>query len=321
MMKYEYLKIIRNSKWKYGLLLGLVFYMIYVSSDILIEPTNMQKYLLLGFFLFEALFYNIVGDEERTESWQICLAYPITYRKNYLLMLVVLITVQLLVFLFGVVLYQLIENISISFLCTLYCIQILYLTGYCYSCYKSAKGYLAVMGSITVVNVTKTIVPVFLFFCIMNSYQWDWFFSITWNMISIFCIVVLLGLFIFLPYSLKRKVYREMVLSKLFPNLRFSPIQLQMETYKKGADKTLQRMFRLFDRKTLAYWQFCATLEVTLKLHFFVVILFLIFLIWFIDSYHILLIFAMIGCVLYFIYSFQQEYKKIEKVCILPNVK
>ncbi len=321
MLKYEYLKIIRNSKWKYGILLGIVFYMVCISSDMLMESSDTQKYLLLGFFLFEALLYNIIKDEEKIGAWQICLAYPVTWRRNYFHMIVVLISIQVPVFIFGVLLYQLVEGLSGTFLSTLYCIQILYLTGYCYSCYKTAKGYLSIMNTLTIVNVTKTLVPVFLYCCIMDAYQWNWFFSIAWPLISVFCIVVLAGLFIFLPYSLKQKIYREMVLSKLFPNLRFSPMQLQMERYRNSADKLLQHLFTLFDRKTLAYWQFCAVLEVTLKVHFFVIILFLIFLIWFIDSYNILLIFAMIGCVLYFIYTFKQEYKKMGKVCILPNIK
>lgn len=62
MLKYEYLKIIRNSKWKYGILLGIVFYMVCISSDMLMESSDIQKYLLLGFFLFEALLYNIIKE-------------------------------------------------------------------------------------------------------------------------------------------------------------------------------------------------------------------------------------------------------------------
>ena len=59
-------------------------------------------------------------------------------------------------------------TIASPFLTFLLCIQLLYLTGFLYGCYKTSQGYLAAMGTITIINVTKRLVPVFIIFCIIT---------------------------------------------------------------------------------------------------------------------------------------------------------
>ena len=172
------------------------------------------------------------------------------------------------------------------------------------------------MGTITVFNITKRMTPLFLLFCIFNEKQWANFFFTYWQFVLCFCILVLIGLCIALPYCMRRKLYREMVLSKIFPNLKFTPMQLQAMRYKNTADNLLQKLFIKLDNGKASYWPICAALEVTLKLHLFPLLLFFFFFIWYLQSFHILLLVAMSVCLFSFFYYLKKERDNIKKVYI-----
>lgn len=318
MISYEILRIIRNPKCKYGLLIALGTFAFHSQmQQFLTSQYSSISFTMLVVFLFLLLFYQIAWEEEQPHCWKSILAYPKSYRRNYIGKFLALLLFQIPVAGIGILFYYSLEStVSIAFLRYLLCFQCLYFTGFFYSCFKTSKGYLSTMGTITVFNITKRMTPLFLLFCIFNEKQWANFFFTYWQFVLCFCILVLIGLCIALPYCMRRKLYREMVLSKMFPNLKFTPMQLQAMRYKNTADNLLQKLFIKLDNGKASYWPICAALEVTLKLHLFPLLLFFFFFIWYLQSFHILLLVAMSVCLFSFFYYLKKERDNIKKVYI-----
>ena len=324
MIRYELLRMLRNRKWKYLIPAALLAY-IYISGvssltvteGSIYQDQQIQAAACLVSFLFLSIVYQIAWEEEPPLSWQVLLAFPLTCRKSYLCKLCILLLFQLLAAAIGIGVYAVIQKtITSPFLTFLLCIQLLYLTGFLYGCYKTSQGYLAAMGTITIINVTKRLVPVFIIFCMLNGKAWSAAFAILWPLILLFCLSVIIGLWILLPVCMRRKLHQEMVLSKLFPNLKFTPGQLMLMQYRKGADRLLQFIFRKCDTHSSSYWKRCAVIEVSIKLHVFSFALLLFFLTWFMISLNLLILMAAVICLLHVIYCLCLESRTMHTVCI-----
>lgn len=324
MIRYELLRMLRNRKWKYLIPAALLAY-IYISGvssftvteGSIYQDQQIQAAACLVSFLFLSIVYQIAWEEEPPLSWQVLLAFPLTCRKSYLCKLCILLLFQLPAAAIGIGVYAVIQkSIASPFLTFLLCIQLLYLTGFLYGCYKTSQGYLAAMGTITIINVTKRLVPVFIIFCMLNGKAWSAAFAILWPLILLFCLSVIIGLWILLPVCMRRKLHQEMVLSKLFPNLKFTPGQLMLMQYRKGADRLLQFIFRKCDTHSRSYWKRCAVIEVSIKLYAFSFALLLFFLAWFMISLNLLILMAAVICLLHVIYCLCLESRTMHAVCI-----
>lgn len=327
MIHYELLRILRSRKWQYLIPAALLAY-IYIGGVSSITATGDSMFALsqdqriqaaacMAAFLFLSIFYQIAWEEEPPLSWQTLLAFPLTCRKGYLCKLFVLLLFQLPAAAIGIGVYAVIQKtITSSFLSFLLCIQLLYLTGFLYGCYKSSQGYLAAMGTITIVNATKRLVPIFLVFCILNGKEWSAAFASLWPILLPFCLSVIIGLWILLPVCMRRKLHREMILSKLFPNLKFTPGQLMLMQYQRGADHLLQFIFHRCDTHSSTYWKTCAVIEVSIKLHALSFALLLFFLLWFIIKLSFLVLIAAVLCLLHILYCFRLESRTMHAVRI-----
>ena len=230
MIRYELLRMLRNRKWKYLIPAALLAY-IYISGvssftvteGSIYQDQQIQAAACLVSFLFLSIVYQIAWEEEPPLSWQVLLAFPLTCRKSYLCKLCILLLFQLPAAAIGIGVYAVIQkSIASPFLTFLLCIQLLYLTGFLYGCYKTSQGYLAAMGTITIINVTKRLVPVFIIFCMLNGKAWSAAFAILWPLILLFCLSVIIGLWILLPVCMRRKLHQEMVL-KMCIRDRYQP--------------------------------------------------------------------------------------------------
>lgn len=325
MIRYELLRILRSRKWQYLVPLALLLY-IYCSgiqyynvtvgdNSARLQELQIQAAAVLASFLFLSILYLIAWEGEPPLSWRTFLAYPLTCSKDFLAKLAVLLLFQIPAAALGIGVYILLRKTYSSLILPfLLCMQLLYLTGFLYGCYKTSQGYLSAMGTVTIVNVIKRLVPVFLIFCILNARDWSPAFASLWPLILLFCMSVIIGLFLCLPVCMKRKLHREMVLSRLFPNLTFTPGQLMLMRYQKLADRFLQFVFCHFDTHRDTYWKRCAVIEVSIKLHAFSFAFFPFFLLWFLIKLELLLLIAAIVCLLHMLYCLRLESRTIQAV-------
>lgn len=284
MIRYEAMRLLRNPAWKYGILALLAAYMAGTailtqlgedsSALILFWPVSQTDvhYVLPALYVFAILtvFYEIMWKEEPFSSWATFLSFPLTCRTAFVSKLIVLLICQLPVFLLGLLVSWLFfAALSSGLFIYLAMIQLLYLTGMLFGCYHTSQGYLAQMGTITIINVTKRLVPIFVLFTILNAHDWVGVMLQLCFFIILFCASVLFYLFCRLPNVMKRKLYRELVLGKLFPSLRLQPTAMEMERYRKRMDTILQKGFQYGAVQRPSHWRRCAIIEVVMKLHFF----------------------------------------------------
>lgn len=331
MIRYELLRILRSGKWKYMVFSAIIVYLYAVSmySTAFMNGTQagsmfpltpeqrIQSAAVMGTFAYLFVFYLIAWDEEPPLSWRTPLANPQTCRRAYLCKLAAVLLFQIPATAIAIALYTMVKkSITTEFLSFLLCIQLLYLTGFLYGCYKTSQGYMAAMGSITIINVTKRLVPIFLVFCILNAGDWSGAFAGIWPIVVLFCLCVIGGILFWLPECMKRKLHREMVLSRLFQNLKYTPGQLMMMQYQKRADRFIQFLFRKFDTHSASYWQRCAVIEVSIKLHFFSFAFLILFLIWFFVKLNLLLLLVALAFLLHVLYCIRLESRTIHAVYI-----
>lgn len=331
MLKEEFLRLLRNPKWKYMIVVVLTSFLYYVVmyND---EPTSLSpmfayatshEQLLIGIstmpsFLYAFLLYSIALEEEPIQTWYTTLAFPIRQQQHILskalVILIFLIPGCLLSMIASI---WMMHTISYAFLTYLFSIQSIYFIGFFYYCFYVSQGYIFSMGTVTSINVLQRLIPIALAACIINAGNWIQGFSLLWWKMGIFILLLYIGLLVFSNYTMHSKLYREIVLTKLFQIKPQTMSEITVEKYKNKFDYLLQLAFRKLERrKSATYWKNCAVLEVTLKKNFFSIFLSVIFL--FITITYKNIIPAMI--MLYFIgnsiYNYRKEKKYIQTVYI-----
>lgn len=96
MISFELLRIIRNPKCKYGLLIALGIFAFHSQmQQFLTSQYSSISFTMLVVFLFLLLFYQIAWEEEQPHCWKSILAYPKSYRRNYIGKLLALLLFQI----------------------------------------------------------------------------------------------------------------------------------------------------------------------------------------------------------------------------------
>ena len=143
MISFELLRIIRNPKCKYGLLIALGTFAFHSQmQQFLTSQYSSISFTMLVVFLFLLLFYQIAWEEEQPHCWKSILAYPKSYRRNYIGKLLALLLFQIPVAGIGILFYYSLEStVSIAF----------------YVIYYAFNVYISLVFSIPVLRHQKVI--------------------------------------------------------------------------------------------------------------------------------------------------------------------
>lgn len=324
MLKEEILRILRNPKWKYLFFVILASFLYYVVmyndathslSPIFLTLTSHEQ-LLIGIatipsFLYAFLLYSIALEEEPVQTWYTTLAFPMRQQLHILSK-----AIAILLFLIPGCLLSLIaamwlnHTVSYTFLTFMFSIQSIYFINFFFYCFYVSQGYISSMGTITSVNILQRLTPIALFVCIINAGNWIQGFSLLWWKMVILILILFVGLLVCSNYTMHSKLYREIVLTKLFQTKPQTMSELTAEKYKNRVDVLLQFLFKKLERKkSSTYWKTCAVVEVTLKQNFFSIFFSFVFL------YITILCKSIIPAIimLYFIGSIVYHYKKEKK--------
>ena len=328
MIYYELRRILRNPKWKYSLfiVLGSLFYCITIldeSSDSMRALMRMQgietlqSICLFPVILLCVLLYHIAQEEEHSQTWKTLLTYPVPQGKRVRSKLLVLLFLQLPILAFvGIFYYFVSGHVDLSVLKFSWSMQILYLTSFMYYTFNVSDGYISQMGSVKIVNVLRTTTPMFLFFCITNMKDWMYAYDLLWWLITTVCVLALLVLIIFIKPMMHRKLYREMILYKLFGFASSWQREKMRNDLHNVQDKALQFLFHLIPTKSEGYWRMCAFVEVGLKTNgFYLLIGILCFILWKQTSW-ILFMFIMLLSFAYVLYGCIRERNRIRRMKI-----
>lgn len=328
MLYNELIRILRNPKWKYGVLIfiALIVYYVTLLDASSIELKSMlrmgqeealQSICLMPVVLINFLLFHIALEEEHQKTWKTLLPCPIAQGKRILSKFVILFLFQAPILCIPVGMYYIMSGMYSNELLTFaWCMQIIYITSFMYYCFKVSSGYLAQMGSITIINVLKTTTPIFLFFCITNIRDWMFAYNLLWGLITGCCVVLLIVLLVCNQSFMHRKLYREMILYKLFGLLSAQRSEMVSASYHSASDKALQFMFRLFDRKSEAYWRGCAAVEVGIKQNGFFILSGCVFLfLWYVSSWFLFLPLTILAFA-YVVYCCVKERMGIKRVRI-----
>lgn len=330
-------RLLRNPKWKYLILvfIGAYFYYsltynnlnITTSSSFGMFPAVTHDQLLISIamtpsLLYAILLYHIAILEEPIGTWSLLLTYPMPQQKRILLKCLCLILFLLPAGISSYIFYQYIGGQQPDiFLKFFICIHTIYLISFFYYCFYVSRGYIASGGSITILNILERITPVFLFFCVMNSGQWSIVFTRMWVGIIVTAILLFVILLMFSSHMMHTKLYREIVLSKLFKTVSMSMGQIIFAQYRGMFDTLIQCIFRKLDRGHAGYWEKCATIEVVIKQQFYTILMAIFFFILAL-SYHITFLYVIS---LFFIVltalRLRRKDRRIERIRILPNAE
>ena len=330
-------RLLFNARWKYLLLVILlsIAYGTMVYNDLpqtvstsfgtgllttLTHDQLLMSISIMPSFLYAFLLYGIAMQEEPVSTWLPQLAFPFNQRKRILCKTICLILLILPAMFSSMLLYHWLGGYQRScFLMFLTCIHSIYLLGYLYYCFYVSRGYLATGGTITVVNVLERLIPIFLGFCILNAGQWSLAFYRLGKGILLMSIIVYLLLIIFCSSMMHTKIYRELVLTKLFKNMPLSMSDLLREQYKGRADTLLQMLFKYLDRGGTHYWKRCAMMELSLKQQFYSYLMVLVFMILAITQRQLLYLFVSICFLLYIRHRAKRESARLGRICIFPE--
>lgn len=331
MLKVEFLRILRNPNWKYLLfvLLGSsIYYALTYNNDssslspVFLFPT-MHKDLMIGIatmpsFLYAILLYSIAMKEEPITTWYTTLAFPMHQQWHIICKAIALLIFLLPGCLLSILTYiWMAHTISSAFLTYLFSIQIIYFICFFFYCFYVSQGYIFMMGTITSVNVLQRLTPLALGSSIINAGNWVQGFSLLWWKLGILIVLFFIGLLIFSKYTMHTKLYREIVLTKLFQIKPQTMSEITADKYKNRFDTFLQLIFKKLERKkSKTYWETCAVLEVTMKQTFFSSFFILVFLLLFIIFKSFIPLIFMLIFVLNIVYRFMIEKKHIQTVCI-----
>lgn len=328
MLKLECIRFLRSSKWNYSfiaILVSFLYYqMVYNTKPIslgtgLFSPLTYHQLVcsiaLMASFSFCYLFYEIAYDDEKLATWVSKLAYPLHPWRSILIKEVVLLTLQPILALPSLFVYDmLMGSYSYDFLVSLWMIQLLYFTCFHVFTYYTAKGYLIIGGSVTVVNIVKRLMPLFLSCCIMNFGEWEDVFLLGKKYILVICCFIWLFLLFFSKQTMHRKVERELCLMKLLNGNMMSQSELMVEHYRNSLDSLMQWLFIKFDTHKTYYWKVVATIEITIKQQFYLILLLFISFGYGIQKMNLLAIAVGIGSV-YKLWKKYIEYRnQIKKV-------
>lgn len=287
MLKLEYLRLLRSSKWKYSIfvMIGSFLYYCFVYSikpislgTGMFSPLTFEQLMcsiaLMVVFLSCYLVYEIAYDDERLATWIIKLAYPLHPWRSILTKECILVMLQPILALPSMLVYYcLIGTWTYNYLVSLWMIQLLYFTAFHVFTYYTSKGYLYMGFSVAVVNIMKRLLPLFLCFCILNFGEWEDVFLYGKYYISTVCCFVWMILLIYSKQAMQRKVERELCLMKLLSGNMMSQGALMLEQYRNMLDLILQLLFYKFDTHKETYWKVVATIEVTIKQQFMLILL------------------------------------------------
>lgn len=326
MIYEEIIRLLRNPKWKYIVLILLASYGYYAMGDATtaVGLSSVMKYedftmsiSMVPSFLCMYLLYHIAKEEEPLATWKTLLAFPIAQHPRYLVKTIALLLFQLPIFLVAQGSYYLLNN-SLSMIMIHYSLvmQSIYFVGFLTYDFVIASGYLQQMGSVKIINVLEYLLPIFLISCILNAGSWIAVYDRYYYYIVGLVVVAYLLLLTCLTPLMKRKLFRELVLHKLFGTIAVSQSNLLFSQYQGMFDTILQSIFCRCDRHTHRYWAVCAAIEVSLKQNMFYFLLaFLCFLIGLSSSEFIFYI-AGILCILIVLGSFFKVRKTIRHMCI-----
>lgn len=328
MIRYECLRIIRNPKWKYTylILLGSFLYYVTMSNDSSMDMKlmlrmgtieTMQSACLLPVVLLCYLLYHIAQEEEPSQAWKTLLPYPVPQGKRITAKLCILLLFQIPILCVPMILYYIMTGtFQTSMLSFAYCMQLIYLASFMYYTFDVSSGYLSQMGSVKIVNVLKTCTPIFLLFCTTNIKDWMFGFGFLWNLLTL-CFIILMAVLLFFHRTfMQRKLYREMILYKLFGFASSRQSEMMSETLHDTGDKILQTLFHMFPKKSAPYWKVCAFVEVGIKVNgFYLLIGAICFILWKRTAW-ILFFMLTIVSLAYVVYSCGRERNRIRRVKI-----
>lgn len=331
MIKTEFLRILRNAKWKYVLCVllgsGIYYALVYNNessslSPVFSIPTTHRDLMIaiatMPSFLYAFLLYSIAMEEEALTTWYTTLAFPMRQQWHMICKAIVLLIFLLPGCLLSILTYGwMAHTISSAFLAYLFSIQALYFICFFFYCFYVSQGYIILMGTITSVNVLQRLTPLALFSCIINAGNWVQGFSLLWWKLGILFVCLFIGLLIFAHYTMHTKLYREIVLTKLFQMKPQTLSEITAEKYRNRFDAFLQLVFRKLERKrSTTYWETCAVLEVTIKQTLFSIFFIFVLLLLLIVFKNLILCILMLIFMINIIYRYRCEKKHMQRVWI-----
>ncbi|MGX8833640.1 hypothetical protein ACWG0P_05440 [Amedibacillus sp. YH-ame6] len=330
MLSHELFRILRNPKWKYGIfiLLFCIAYFIMtrqsssqVTSMFAVNIKDIDYMLsIMPVFLTCFLLYQIAFEEERQESWKTLLVYPVGQEKRIFAKLLVLLLMQIPIMLLSFIVYFILhQSFSMMLFHYALCVQLIYLLSFMYYTFVVSNGYLDQGGSIIILNVLKTTTPIFLLFCILNTSAWMRAFHQIWWFVCICFVFMIFVLFRFHDELMRRKLYRETILYKVFGGIASNSLQSMLGNVKDMLDKLLQSLLKLYARNSKKRWKSAAAIEVGLKLNgFYVLIGVICLLLWKSSEWIFFLVLAIIAFI-YVLINCMKERKRIQSVRIIPK--
>lgn len=324
MILHELYLLVRNRRWKYLIVILLICSTFLMMDNVSISASMTMKesqYVIsiLPVFMCSFLLYRIALDAEQSNTWKTLFTYPVSLRRHYMTRVLILLLFQIPILLLGMLCYYLFSGtIDMMMFHYTLCFQLLYLLSHLWSTYAVSDGFLSVNNSITIVNVLYMVTPVFLLFCISNARDWVPFFHQIWLFIVIAVVIMILLLFYLLDVLMRRKLYREMMLFKIFGNNSPSFIMNSLQNlFQRISEWGGQSILRLLAGNHPYRWRIAASVSLCFKLNSFYMVAGAFALLLWINSGWLLFFFVFSICVLRIISECIKTHKKLKTIRIL----
>lgn len=331
MKTMELLRMLRNNKWKFIIIipiLSALYYLTYYNTEATsigaFSPWTHQQLLtsiaVVPVFLLNILLFTIGEEEENIHTWHTLLSFPIRQYTRIAEKFGYICLFQFIFFLIGTLYFIFLGGSDISlFISFLLSIQLIHTIAFFYYTFYVSSGLFN--GKPT--NAVRSLTPLFLVASILNAGDWTTIYSIVMPALGVIAAAMMLVLFWKANQMMYYKLNRELILKKLFgDSMSMNPTLTYIKSEsRKKLDQNIQKSFKKHKNTSPTYWRTIAALEVILKGSFKLLFFALLFFSIYVDERQSILLFFSAAILLYVIYSYFKVRKRINRVMLPKDFK